>query len=401
MTSISEFSQKTLNKYGIKNQEDFYFVLLISGVLCFIAAFVGTFVNLDIHHLARFKGDVASWNFTMPSVGGLLSTILFPKIREKWPLKDILRVSFIVLFLVFGCEIFLINTYFEFPIRFIAGFFSGILFLEIACFEAELFKAPYRATIFGFVGIEMSLFYSLGSSAVDYFQTPFEVFSVSMLGLVICYFLIFMWKDPLGKKNTKTVESSQKSSESFYQIVAFSPFIFIAIFMMGSIGGGISSYLAIFFEGTGMTEGHAALAYSFSGLGTLVFLPISGRIADKWGYEKTFLLITFMGLFAVIVSFFFTQIDVLSASFFVIRASKVSFLVMMYAWIAMQYSGKNLSYGMSSYSLIKSIGHIFAPLGVGTLIGFYGDTGLLLWIFGGLSITFVLMIFEMKKIKSP
>ncbi|HQS84082.1 MAG: hypothetical protein B7Y25_03645 [Alphaproteobacteria bacterium 16-39-46] len=400
MTSISEFSQKLLNKYGIKNQEDFYFVLLISGVLCFIAAFVGTFVNLDIHHLANFKGDVASWNFTMPCLGGLLSTLLFPMIREKWLLKDILKVSFIGLFIAFGCEIPLINTYFDFPIRFMVGFFSGILFLEISCFEAELFKAPYRATIFGFVGIEMSLFASLGSSAVDYFQTPFEVFSLSMVGLVICYFLIFMWKDPLGKKGTKTVESSKKTSQSFYQIVAFSPLIFIAIFMMGSIGGGLSSYLAIFFEGTGMTEGHAALAYSFSNLGALVLMPLAGRIGDKWGYEKAFLLTALVGTVATIMAFFFLQKDVLSGLFFMIRGSKEAFISLMYAWIAMQYSGKNLSYGMSSFSLIKSISYIFAPLAVGSLMSLYGNNGFLIWTLVGMSLTFILIIFQIRYTKS-
>ncbi|HQS84080.1 MAG TPA: MFS transporter [Alphaproteobacteria bacterium] len=375
----------------------------------FISAFVRTFVNLDIHHLISFRGDIASWDFTMPFIGGFLSTLLFPKIREKFVLKNALRVSFIALFIVLGLMIFLINTFFDFPLRFLIGFFAGFLLLELACFQAELFQAPYRATFFGFMGILVVLSRSIGSSCVDYFHRPFEVFTICMGGLVICYFLVFMWQEPLERKKLRTVKSSKdsgkdsrrNSGKAFYQIIALSPLIFISVFMMGSIGGGISSYLPIFFENLGLSEGDAALAYSFSGLGALVFLPIAGRIGDKWGYEKAFLLITFMGLFSVIMSFFFTQIDALSASFFVIRASKGAFLNLMYAWVATQFAGKNLAYGMSSFSLIKSISYIFAPLGVGTLIGFYGDTGLLLWILGGLSVTFVLMIFEIKKIKSP
>ena len=129
-------------------------------------------------------------------------------------------------------------------------------------------------------------------------------------------------------------------------------------------------------------------------------MPLAGRIGDKWGYEKAFLLTALLGTSATIMAFFFIEKDVLSGLFFMIRGAKEAFISLMYAWIAMQYSGKNLSYGMSSFSLIKSISYVFAPLGVGTLMSLYGNNGFLIWTLAGMILTFILIIFQIRHIKS-
>ncbi|MBS0184967.1 MAG: hypothetical protein JSS34_01215 [Proteobacteria bacterium] len=400
MKSISAFSQNFLKKYGIHNQQDFYFIILISGILYLSCALITTYVNLDIHQLSVFKADLISLNFAMPCLGALLSTFFFPKIREHFLLKHRLHVSLITLFISFGLMIFLINTSYDFPLRFIIGFFFWLLFLEIACFEAEIFQPPYRATFFSLMGIEVALSRALGAACVDFLQSPLMVFGACMVGNGICYFLILKWKTISKDKQNKTVTHSHTSSGSFSRIVLMAPLIFMSIFLMSSIGGAFRSYLAIFFEGTGLNEGNAALAYSFTSLGALILMPIAGRIGDKWGYEITFLLTVCMGLFASILSFFFKEEHILLFLFFIIRGAKQAFIFLMYGWFATQCSGKNLSYGMASFSLIRSSSYFLAPLSVGALINFYGNTSLLWWTLGCLSLTFIFMIFQMKQAKS-
>lgn len=396
MISIAQFSQKTLKKYGIENQQGFYFIVLIAGILSCISSFIGTYVNLDIHQLLLFK-NLVSWDFTMPCLGALLGTLFFPKARERLASKNIMRISFMILFISFGLMIFLINTYYDFLLRFIIGFFFLFFFLELACFQAETFQAPYRATFFSIMGIEVGLASALGSSLVDVIHSSAEVFEFCMGGIFICFILTFLYKKAFIDKK-KTVNQSAKGSEQpFYKTVFIFPFIFIAIFTEGSMGGGIHNYLPIFFENLGLSKGSAAFSYSLTGLGSLFLMPIAGRMGDKLGYEKSFFLTTLLGLLLASITFFVKQTALLSFLFFLIRGVHASFMCLMYGWFAVKCPGKNLSYGMASFSLIKHLSYVFAPLGVGALMGTYGNKGLLLWCWGTVGITFMLIFFQAQK----
>ncbi len=400
MVSISECSEKILKRYGILNQKDFYCLFLIIAILVCVGSFTKTYINLDIYNLPEFKGDRASWDFIMPCLGGFIATLFYPKIHENFSLKTILRGSLIGLAIIFGLLIFLMTTFFDFPLRFCIGFLSGAIFLGLACFQADLFKGPYLATWFGISGIEMALFGSLGDSLVDFFKKPVEVFGISIIGILACLAILFVWQNPSKNEQQKSIQKTKMPHISFYGVVAFSPLIFACIFMMGSVGGGLSSYLAIFCEGIGLNEGDSALVYSFSHLGSLLLIPLAGRIADKWGYEKTLLFIIFIGLIGTILAFFFTQIEETSFIFFLVKGSKQAFIALMYGWIASQYSRKNISYGMATFSLTGKISYILAPLGVGFLMQSYGNDGFLYWIFGGMLLSFILIICYMKNQKT-
>ncbi|MBS0185129.1 MAG: MFS transporter [Proteobacteria bacterium] len=387
--------EKILNKYGIENQKDFYFIITIFGIICFISSFGKTYVNLDLYQF--FKKGLVSWNFSMPFLGALLGTLFFPKIRGRMLSKNILQISFVSLFIILGLMIFLMYTWYDFPLRFFIGFFVVLIFLEISCFEAEIFQAPYRATLFSLVGIEGALLNSLGSSFIGFVHSPLEAFGVCMSGLLICCGLIFIWKTPSGQKKKSLDKGTPNSKQAFYKIICMFPFVFIAIFMMGGLGEGISTYLPIYFENLGLNKADAAFAYSFAGLGGLVLMPLAGRIGDKYGYEEAFFLTIILGLFAVSMTFFNSQTYVLSFLFFLISGTKQAFISLSSAWIATQYSGKSLSYGMATFSLTKMASHVFAPLSFGALMNSYENRGFLLGCLGAFGMTFILMILQNKK----
>jgi len=308
-----------------------------------------------------------------------------------------MKISFISLFIAFGLMIFLMNTWYDFPLRFFIGFFFLIIALEISCFEAEIFQAPYRATLFSLVCIEGALLISLGSSFIGFVHSPLEAFGVCMSGLLICCGLVLIWKSSSIEKKKSLDKKTVNSKQAFYTIIRMFPLIFIAIFMMGSIGEGIRSYLPIYFENLGLNKGDAAFAFSFAGLGGMVFMPIAGRVGDKYGYEKAFFLTILLGLFAVSLTFYSSQTDVLSFLFFLISGAKQAFISLSYGWVATRYSGKSLSYGMATFSLTKTVRYVFEPLGAGALMNFYGNTGFSLGCLGALGITFILIMIQNKK----
>ncbi|HQS83396.1 MAG: hypothetical protein B7Y25_00070 [Alphaproteobacteria bacterium 16-39-46] len=392
MKNLSEFSQKTLRKYGIINQRDFYYLILIISILSCIGGLTATFVNLDIHQVPRFKGEITSWNFIMPCLGGFLGTFFFPRVHKFFSLKIILRFSLIGILINYVFMIFLMNSFFNFPIRFLTGFFYSPIFLAISCLEAKIFGNSYRATLFGIVGVQIVLFSSLGSSLVDFFQTSAIVFGIDIGGLLICLALLWKWKDLSEVQSLKTDPSPKTPHPSYYKIFSLAPIICLSFFVVSSVDTGFGSYLAIFCEGLGLREGKAALVYSFSSLGGLALMPIAGRVADKWGYKKTFLLLSFLGLFGAASSFFLTQLYTLAFAFFVASAAMQSFANLISSWVARNYAGKTLSYGMSTFSLLGSTSSILSPLGIGFLMKTYGNDGFLYWACGGLFTSVILMI---------
>lgn len=401
---ISSRLSKLSQRYGITDIKDFYALLVIVIFANGMVTFTSTYINLDIHSLIKFKGDRASWDFMMPYGGALMSAFLFPKIQKMLTSRALVSISFLGIIGFYILLIFFITTDFNYPFRWIIGFSYGNIFISIACLGGRLFNPPYRATLFAVLGTLSALSEAFGAALVKFFQQPFEVFGIASVSILVSLiFFLNLTKTKKEARSQRKIKSDDfmVSHNSFYRILALSPLVFISIFMMGCLEGGIYTYLTIYSEGTGLNEGNAALVYSASSLGSIVFLPLMGRLGDKWGYHKVFILTISTGLLGIIGAFFLKGFFALAMIFFVINGSILSFWSLMQGWISTNYKGKNLFYGMSAFSSMKFISYILAPLGVGFLMQTFGNVAFLYWLLISAFIALILILFQMKKMLKP
>lgn len=396
------FLRTVLQKYGVGEPKAFFILMGLISFGSAMAMFTGTYINLDVHDLAEFKGVRASWDFMMPCLGTFLGTLFFPKIQTYFSIKSQCLISCLGIILFYGIMIFLIDTIFNYPLRFCIGFFYGVMFLSVRYKLTLLYNPPYRGRLFGITAAILALFSALGAAFVDFFEKPAQVFSVGIIGL--CFCMWFCLKLDAEKKNPSTrVEAGKNTktqkrdhSSSIYYILALSPFIFMSIFMIGNLKGANAAYLPIYCENLGITEGRAALMFSFASLGILPVMPFVGWLGDKWGYEKSLLLMAVIGFFISILIFFLKDILFISLAFFLMKGSQAAFITLIYGWVPAVYGTRHLSYALSSFSVIKAISYIIAPLGVGILMRSFGNEGFLYWILGCSLLAFVFMVLQLR-----
>ena len=397
MMIFSEISQKMFKKLRISSQNDFYTLILVIGIVEIINQLLGVYVNLEIHSLISFKGFLSSLDFATLSFGFFIGTLLYPKIHERFSLKTIFTLCSIALFINFGLLSFLVNTFFDFPLRCCTGIFIAIMMVGLACLESFLFKAPYRATLFGFITLELYVSDSLGASLVDFFHTPFRVFGISMIGILACLGIVWVWKGQNTSKKITSHKNSRNLFSSFYQIFIFAPLIFLGFFMVSCLGSSLENYLAIFDEGIGLSQQEAALMFSFAQLGALIFIPLGCLLGDKWGYENALLSVSVICFLSTLSAFYVTDLDLLSILFFIMRGSKVAFVTLIYSWVARSCTKENIAYGMSLISIVSSISSFITPISLGFLMNTFGNKSFLYWNALGVLLTLIVMIFQAKR----
>lgn len=374
---------QTLTHLGVKKEKDFILSLFILIVICALSSFTQTFINLDIYQL-KILGDLMSIDFAMPFLGGLVAILMFPMILEVSSLKHLLIGSLIGVAFGYFLLIFLEATEFNVLLRFFLGFFYSIIFLVLYCYQANIYNTRYRATLFSFSGLMMAVFSAFGTSLNDFVGTIPYVFGIGIFGILLCVWAGLKIGDEKSRDEETLRKESLSSQLSSCQVFFKAPLIFLIIFMGGVAMSSFPTYFPIFGEGLGLNPGHASLLFSFAQMGSIFLILLGGVLADKIGYEMSLFLMMFLALVGTGVSFFIQNIWVVGCLFFLVRGGIAAFFSITVAWVARDYTRRNLSKGMAGLVLARRLGGVLSPLGVGFMMQHFGNRGFIIWIFMGL-----------------
>lgn len=189
--------------------------------------------------------------------------------------------------------------------RIVTGLFGGVLGSVSMAIITDLFSFQQRGRVMGFVqmafavsqvaGIPLSLFLANKSD----WHAPFLlIVALSILTAVV----IIRWLRPVDEHLNRKAESNPLAhlKKTVSTKIYLLPFLTTALL---SIGGFMMMPFSTPFiiNNVGISQVQLPLIYGITGIGSMVILPLIGRISDKLGKYPTFIAGTILAMFMVIV----------------------------------------------------------------------------------------------------
>lgn len=239
----------------------------------------------------QFGFLVASYTISA-GVAVLLSAIFIDKLPRRKSLL-IVYLGFMLGTLVCGIS----NSYFTLMLaRMLTGIFGGVLNALILSTVGDSFPIEKRA---GAMGVVLTAF-----SAAAAFGVPFGIYLASLGDWNWPFFVIVILALPLWfgmfyfvPAGEKTVISKDAVKEAYFEVflrVLRNPNQLTALGMSLALVLGqfmIIPYISPYMVGNiGFSQMQLVYIYLCGGLSTLVTGPIIGRLADKYGHKRLFLI---------------------------------------------------------------------------------------------------------------
>ena len=239
----------------------------------------------------QFGFLVASYTISA-GVAVLLSAIFIDKLPRRKSLL-IVYLGFMLGTLVCGIS----NSYFTLMLaRMLTGIFGGVLNALILSTVGDSFPIEKRA---GAMGVVLTAF-----SAAAAFGVPFGIYLASLGDWTWPFFVIVILALPLWfgmfyfvPAGEKTVKPKDAVKEAYFEVflrVLRNPNQLTALGMSLALVLGqfmIIPYISPYMVGNiGFSQMQLVYIYLCGGLSTLVTGPIIGRLADKYGHKRLFLI---------------------------------------------------------------------------------------------------------------
>ncbi len=404
MPLFGKLYNKILDHFGIVQKKNFFYVLVLFTIFSILSSFVPTFLNLDIFHLKVFSKDLTSIDFAMPYVGSFLGSLLFPYFTRSFSLRKIVIFSLFLLGLGYSLMIVVLKTDYNLGLRFFFGILYAFIFLALYIYQGKIFDNRFRVSLFLFAGLLSGLASSFGSLLNDLVYQNVFVWALAFFLILSSIFISFKIEDKQEKGKTVPLKKAPSKKVSFGEIIKQNPIVFIIIFIGYVTFYGFPTYYPFFGEKLGLSQGKAAEFLASAQFWGLFLLPLSGRLGDKYGFEKSIFIIILISLGMVLGSFLTENVSVISILFSISNGGMLSFYTLVTAWIISLYARYNLAKGLSFFYLIGQTGAIISPLGMGMVMQYFGEKGFIVWFFTGmaliLSLLFIKMVFYKKNLVS-
>jgi DHA1 family inner membrane transport protein len=248
----------------------------------------------------QFGFLVASYTISA-GVSVLLSALFI----DKFPRKNAIVIAYSGFILgTLACG-FSGSYYVLMLARMLTGIFGGVLNALILSTVGDSFPLEKRA---GAMGIVLSAFSSAAAfgvplgiylASVGHWNWPFFIIVFVSLPIWLGLFFYVSNNDKGNKSQTKT------DSFGVFQRILINPNQLSALGMSLSLVLGqfmIIPYISAFMVGNiGFTQLQLVYIYLFGGISTLVTGPIIGRLADKFGHKRIFLIFAGFSIFPLLL----------------------------------------------------------------------------------------------------
>ncbi len=331
------------------------------------------------------------------SLSAAVSSLLSSFFVDQYDRKKVLSFAYVGFLIgTFACAFapnFLLLT----SARILAGFFGGILGSQVLSIVGDTIAYEKRATAMAYIMAAFSMASVLGVplglklTTLWNWHAPFV--AVGSLGILILILILIYVPELKGhisteKTNHLEVYRSIKSNQNQQYALLLSFVLMIGHFIIIPF---ISTYLVL---NLSFSESRLDLVYLVGGLVTIFTSPIIGKLADKYGKHKLFMI---FGFFSVVPIFLLTNLSttiiymILSVTglFFITASGR---MIPTQALITSVVSPDKRGGFMSINSFVQQLGAGIASL-IGGVVAYKSVGNLLINydVLGYISIAFILL----------
>ncbi|HQV00080.1 MAG: MFS transporter [Bacteroidia bacterium] len=253
--------------------------------------------------------------------------------------------------------------YFLIFARIFAGLFGGLIAAQVLAIVGDYIPFERRGKAMGvlFAGFSLASVAGVpvGIYLADTFQWHIPFIMVGAMGVILLptiFFLLPQLKIHLEDKNEKPHVAKIIVNDTNLQIALLMMFTLVLSHFV------TIPFLAQYIEkNVGFTKAQIAWVYMVGGLSTLIFSPVIGRLADKYGKYKVFAYLVIGSWFPVFVLTNLQQVSIVwvllvAALFFIFGAGRyVPAQALITSVVKPQYRGGFMNINASSQNLATAL----------------------------------------------
>lgn len=188
---------------------------------------------------------------------------------------------------------FATNFWSLFIARIITGLFGGVMISIVLAIVTDLFELNQRGRVMGFVQMAFAASQIMGVPAglylANHFGWEYSFFMIVVLGLAI-WFWIFIQMKPINAH--LSLQKKQNPIQHLFKTLANTKYQtgLLAIAFLSIGGFMIMPFSSAFLVNNILiTEDELPLVFLFTGLSTIVIMPIIGKLSDRFNRFQVFL----------------------------------------------------------------------------------------------------------------
>lgn len=281
----------------LKNEK---FVLILLAALQFtnIMDFM-IMMPLSVHIMPAFKITPQQFSYVVSAYAfaAFLSSLVASSLVDKFDRKKVLLTIYTGFLIgTFACSI-APNYTLLVAARIFAGVFGGIIAAQVLSIVGDYVPYERRGQAMGilFTGFSFASVAGvpLGIFLADKYQWQIPFAMVGFMGLILLPLIIYLLP-PL----TKHITSNTTNKVNIFKVIYSDRNLQVGLLMMFTLVLSHFStipFLAQYIEvNVGFSKSEIALVYMTGGACTLIFSPYIGRLSDKYGKFKVFMMLIFL-----------------------------------------------------------------------------------------------------------
>lgn len=299
-----------------------------------------------------------------------------PELLRRFPPSRVMQLVTVVLAVLFILAGLFPNVWFWFPLRFIIGAMTALLWISSESLINELAEERWRGRIIGFYS-------SVG--AAGFAMGPLLLILTGSVGMMPFYAtsaMILLAGVPLFVVSHRKTDPTEEQHEGLWKVFLLAPTVMIANVVYAAGAESVLTFFPLFGMSLGLTEDHTLGLLTIIGLGAMVLvMPISWLAdhVDRMGLLAICVLLTMVGL---VLMPWLIQIPVVASIFaFFFGGIEGMIYALGVILVGQQFRGAALAAATTMFTACWGAGTMLGPLLVGMGMDRFGADRMALIIF--------------------
>lgn len=309
----------------------------------------------------------------MPFIAAILASPVAPLLMRSMNVNKLIAICIFLDFIFALILAFFDNVYLWMGIRFLMGVVGTFMFVASESWLAEIAEDHSRGQIMGIYTFTLSATFALAPIIVIVFGVhgplPFIVGAI-----IIVMALLPLW----GTRDANPDFSGGKVSQVFGFMV-LAPTLTAAVALVSFEEAAFLTLMPVYAIYSGLSEAHSAFILTILAVGSMVFQPFVGWLADQMNRHKLILLCTGITILGGLLLSVTITVQILAwPILFVLGGAVAGIYTVALTLLSQHFRGAQLAAGNAAFGIMWGVAGTSGPLTAGIAIDWWNPHGFIL-----------------------
>ena len=347
-------------------------ILSVVAVIAVYGLTIGMFHPLiSLNMEARgYSSTLIGITGMMPFVAAIFASPLAPLLMRSININKLIAICIFLDFLFALVLAFFDDVYLWMGIRFLMGVVGTFMFVASESWLAEIAEDHSRGQIMGIYTFTLSATFALAPIVVIIFGVhgpiPFIVAAI-----IIVSALLPLW----GTRDANPDFSGGKVSQVF-KFMVLAPTLTAAVALVSFEEAAFLTLMPVYAIYSGLSEAHSAFILTIIAVGSMVFQPLVGWLADQMNRHKLILLCTGISILGGLLVSVTITVQILAwPILFVWGGAVAGIYTVALTLLSQHFRGAQLAAGNAAFGIMWGVAGTSGPLAAGIAIDWWNPHG--------------------------